>query len=67
LVRRARPFTSPAAASAEVQPRSDGTIDDTAEEVSARRGTGIAVRCDHSDDAQVKRMEVLERRLRLPE
>jgi NAD(P)-dependent dehydrogenase (short-subunit alcohol dehydrogenase family) len=28
-----------------------GTIDDTAEEVSARRGTGIAVRCDHTDDA----------------
>jgi NAD(P)-dependent dehydrogenase (short-subunit alcohol dehydrogenase family) len=47
--------------------RRPGTIDDTAEEVSARRGTGIAVRCDHSDDAQVKRMEVLEWRLRLPE
>jgi hypothetical protein len=27
-----------------------GTIDDAAEEVSARRGTGIAVRCDHTDD-----------------
>ena len=47
--------------------RTAGTIDDTAEEVSARRGAGIAVSCDHTDDAQVKRMEVLERRLRLPE
>ena len=28
-----------------------GTIDDTAEEVTARGGTGIAVRCDHTDDA----------------
>ena len=25
-----------------------GTIDDTVEELSARGGTGIAVRCDHS-------------------
>jgi NAD(P)-dependent dehydrogenase (short-subunit alcohol dehydrogenase family) len=31
-----------------------GTIDDTAEEVSARGGTGIAVRCDHTVDAQVE-------------
>jgi len=31
-----------------------GTIDDTAEEVHARGGTGIAVRCDHGDDAQVR-------------
>src|ERR671937_2084419 len=31
-----------------------GTIDDTAEEVSARGGTGIAVRCDHTDNAQVE-------------
>jgi len=31
-----------------------GTIDDTAEEVTARGGTGIAVRCDHTDDAQVE-------------
>src|SRR5919108_3906354 len=31
-----------------------GTIDDTADEVTARGGTGIAVRCDHSDDAQVE-------------
>jgi NAD(P)-dependent dehydrogenase (short-subunit alcohol dehydrogenase family) len=31
-----------------------GTIDDTAEELSARGGTGIAVRCDHTDDSQVE-------------
>jgi len=31
-----------------------GTIDETAEEVTARGGTGIAVRCDHKDDAQVR-------------
>jgi NAD(P)-dependent dehydrogenase (short-subunit alcohol dehydrogenase family) len=31
-----------------------GTIDETAEEVTARGGTGIAVRCDHTDDAQVR-------------
>jgi NAD(P)-dependent dehydrogenase (short-subunit alcohol dehydrogenase family) len=31
-----------------------GTIDDTAGEVTARGGTGIAVRCDHTDDAQVR-------------
>lgn len=31
-----------------------GTIDDTAEEVTLRGGSGIAVRCDHSDDAQVE-------------
>jgi NAD(P)-dependent dehydrogenase (short-subunit alcohol dehydrogenase family) len=30
-----------------------GTIDDTAEEVTARGGTGVAIRCDHTDDAQV--------------
>jgi NAD(P)-dependent dehydrogenase (short-subunit alcohol dehydrogenase family) len=30
-----------------------GTIDDTAEQVAARGGTGIAIRCDHTDDAQV--------------
>jgi NAD(P)-dependent dehydrogenase (short-subunit alcohol dehydrogenase family) len=29
-----------------------GTIDDTAEQVTGRGGTGIAIRCDHSDDAQ---------------
>src|SRR5213592_256329 len=31
-----------------------GTIDDTAEAVCARGGTGIAVRCDHTDDSQVE-------------
>jgi len=31
-----------------------GTIDDTAEELAARGGVGIPVRCDHSDDAQVE-------------
>src|ERR671922_648669 len=35
-----------------------GTIDETAEEVTARGGTGIAVRCDHADDAQVQRLFV---------
>lgn len=30
-----------------------GTIDDTADEVTGRGGTGIPVRCDHTDDAQV--------------
>jgi NAD(P)-dependent dehydrogenase (short-subunit alcohol dehydrogenase family) len=31
-----------------------GTIDDTADQVTARGGTGIAIRCDHADDAQVE-------------
>lgn len=31
-----------------------GTVDDTADEVTARGGTGIAVRCDHTDDADVE-------------
>jgi NAD(P)-dependent dehydrogenase (short-subunit alcohol dehydrogenase family) len=31
-----------------------GTIEDTAEEVTARGGTGIAVRCDHTHDEQVE-------------
>ena len=31
-----------------------GTIHETAAEVTARGGTGIAVPCDHRDDAQVK-------------
>jgi NAD(P)-dependent dehydrogenase (short-subunit alcohol dehydrogenase family) len=31
-----------------------GTIDDTAEELTARGGNGIAVRCDHTDDVQVE-------------
>jgi NAD(P)-dependent dehydrogenase (short-subunit alcohol dehydrogenase family) len=30
-----------------------GTIDGTAEQVTARGGTGIAIRCDHTDDEQV--------------
>ena len=30
-----------------------GTIEQTAEEVTARGGAGIAVRCDHTDDAAV--------------
>jgi NAD(P)-dependent dehydrogenase (short-subunit alcohol dehydrogenase family) len=38
-----------------------GTIDDTAEELSARGGTGIPVRCDHTDDTQV---EALFRQIR---
>jgi NAD(P)-dependent dehydrogenase (short-subunit alcohol dehydrogenase family) len=31
-----------------------GTIEDAADEVTARGGTGIPVRCDHTDDAQVR-------------
>jgi len=31
-----------------------GTIDDTAEQVTARGGTGIAIQCDHTDDAQTE-------------
>jgi NAD(P)-dependent dehydrogenase (short-subunit alcohol dehydrogenase family) len=31
-----------------------GTVDDTADEVTAAGGKGIAVRCDHTDDAQVE-------------
>jgi NAD(P)-dependent dehydrogenase (short-subunit alcohol dehydrogenase family) len=38
-----------------------GTVDDTAEEVTARGGMGVAVRCDHTDDAQV---EALVQRIR---
>ncbi|MFN7985512.1 MAG: SDR family NAD(P)-dependent oxidoreductase [Vicinamibacterales bacterium] len=34
--------------------RVPGTIDDTAAEVTARGGRGIAVRCDHTVDAQVE-------------
>jgi NAD(P)-dependent dehydrogenase (short-subunit alcohol dehydrogenase family) len=33
-----------------------GTIDDTADEVTARGGSGIAVRCDHTDDGQVREL-----------
>ena len=36
-----------------------GTIDDTAAELTARGGVGIAVRCDHADDGQVR--ELFER------
>jgi NAD(P)-dependent dehydrogenase (short-subunit alcohol dehydrogenase family) len=38
-----------------------GTIDDTADEVTRRGGTGIAVRCDHTDD---ERVEALFERIR---
>lgn len=31
-----------------------GTIDETAEQVTERGGTGIAIRCDHTDDAQTQ-------------
>jgi NAD(P)-dependent dehydrogenase (short-subunit alcohol dehydrogenase family) len=31
-----------------------GTVDDTADAVTAAGGQGIAVRCDHADDAQVE-------------
>jgi NAD(P)-dependent dehydrogenase (short-subunit alcohol dehydrogenase family) len=36
-----------------------GTIEDTAEQVTGRGGTGIPVRCDHTDDQQVR--EVFDR------
>jgi NAD(P)-dependent dehydrogenase (short-subunit alcohol dehydrogenase family) len=35
-------------------PGGDGTIDETAEAVVHRGGTGIAVRCDHTDDDDVR-------------
>jgi NAD(P)-dependent dehydrogenase (short-subunit alcohol dehydrogenase family) len=31
-----------------------GTVEDTAEAVTARGGVGVAVRCDHTDDQQVE-------------
>jgi NAD(P)-dependent dehydrogenase (short-subunit alcohol dehydrogenase family) len=31
-----------------------GTVDDTAEEVTARGGKGVAVRCDHTDDVDTE-------------
>ena len=31
-----------------------GTVDSTAAEVTRRGGRGIAVRCDHTDDAQAR-------------
>src|SRR3954470_240354 len=33
-----------------------GTIDDTADEVTSRGGRGIALACDHADDASVERV-----------
>lgn len=36
-----------------------GTIDDTADEIRARGGAAIAIRCDHTDDEQVR--EVFQR------
>lgn len=33
-----------------------GTIDETAEAVAARGGRAVAIRCDHSDDEQVKKV-----------
>ena len=33
-----------------------GSIGETADEVSRRGGKGIAVQCDHGDDAQIKRL-----------
>src|SRR5947207_7547258 len=33
-----------------------GTIEDTAEAVTARGGTGIAVRCDHTEDSAVEEL-----------
>src|SRR6188768_1785133 len=36
--------------------RMPGTIDDTAEAVTAAGGKGIAVRCDHSDPDQVREL-----------
>jgi NAD(P)-dependent dehydrogenase (short-subunit alcohol dehydrogenase family) len=36
--------------------RMPGTIEDTAEEVTAEGGRGLAVRCDHADAADVERL-----------
>jgi NAD(P)-dependent dehydrogenase (short-subunit alcohol dehydrogenase family) len=33
-----------------------GTVDDTADEVTSRGGVGVAVRCDHTDDADTERL-----------
>jgi NAD(P)-dependent dehydrogenase (short-subunit alcohol dehydrogenase family) len=33
-----------------------GSIDETAEQITARGGIGIAVQCDHTDDGQVERL-----------
>lgn len=39
-----------------------GTIDETAEEVGRRGGTGVPVRCDHTVDTDVERLVELVRR-----
>ncbi len=39
-----------------------GTIQDTAEEVTARGGRGIAFRCDHTRDADIRRLVAAIRR-----
>jgi len=39
-----------------------GTIEDTAEEVDRRGGTGVPVRCDHTADADVEHLVELVRR-----
>lgn len=39
-----------------------GTIHDTADEVTARGGRGVAIRCDHSRDADTKRAITLIKR-----
>jgi NAD(P)-dependent dehydrogenase (short-subunit alcohol dehydrogenase family) len=40
----------------EVEGPLPGTVHRTAEEITARGGTGIAVVCDHADDAQVEKL-----------
>ena len=39
-----------------------GTIQETAEEVTARGGKGVPVRCDHSLDSDIKKLVSLIRR-----
>jgi NAD(P)-dependent dehydrogenase (short-subunit alcohol dehydrogenase family) len=41
-----------------------GRVEDAAEEVTARGGAGVAVRCDHTDDAQVEALFARVRRER---
>jgi NAD(P)-dependent dehydrogenase (short-subunit alcohol dehydrogenase family) len=43
-------------------PHREGTIDETAEAVDARGGTGIPVRCDHTDEAAVRALFARVRR-----
>ena len=45
--------TGRSVAGGETTDRVPGTVDDTAAEVTARGGRGIAVRCDHTNDADV--------------